>query len=475
MGRASSDSHTGLALLTPGAIALVVFAATCFTPALLGDGDSWWHLRAGEWMLEHRAVPMVDAFSYTFAGQPWHAHEWLAELVMALVYRLAGWGGVTLLCAAAVATAIALLHDWVRRFVSPLAAFVGTLLAFGCLGPGLLARPHLLVWPLLVLWMRVLLAARERDRAPSPWWLLLVVVWANMHGTALAAAGLVGVFALEALVENPREWQRVVRQWAPFGIGAGAALLVNPRGLEGVVFLIELTRMESLHSILEWQPPDFSHPSGLAILLLAGLFVLLSRGVRIPPVRLILLLALLHMTLLHQRHQMLLGVIGVMLACEAMGRSAGAFPSQRTVSRNFRLGIGLALLGIVALRLSLPVRFPESESVPEEAFAAVPAEYRKLPVLNLYGSGGYLIGQGVRPFIDGRTDLYGDAFVARYNSVIRNDPGALDKALAEYRIAWTFLSPDSPAAMALDSRPGWRRAYADRWLVVHLRDLNRQP
>jgi hypothetical protein len=333
----------------------------------------------------------------------------------------------------------------------------------------------LLVWPLLALWLRVLLAARERDRAPSPWWLLLILLWANMHGTSLFAVGLVGVFAFEALVERPREWQRTVGQWAPFGIGAAAALIVTPHGLDGVLFLVELTRMESLKSILEWQPPDFSHPSGIEILLLVGLFVLLSRGVRVPPVRVGLLLLLLHMTLLHQRHQMLLGVIGVMLVCEAIGRQAGALPQYNTDSRLW-LAIGaIGALLIAGLRFVMPITFPESESNPEKALAAVSAEYRKLPVLNLYGTGGYLIGAGIRPFIDGRTDLYRDDFMRRYEAVIDNDADALDQALGEFGIAWTMLPPDSAAAKALDSRAGWRRAYADQWIVVHLRDLNQKP
>ena len=85
----------------PLLLGLAVFALAAFSPAALNDGDTWSHLATGEWILAHGAIPRVDPFSFSFAGQPWTAHEWLAELVMALAFRAAGWSGVALLTGAA--------------------------------------------------------------------------------------------------------------------------------------------------------------------------------------------------------------------------------------------------------------------------------------------------------------------------------------------------------------------------------------
>src|SRR6516165_4377913 len=93
----------------PAATALFVYAVVAFAPQVLNDGDTWWHLAAGGWMLDHRQVLRADVFSYTFAGRPWHTHEWLAEVVMALAFRAAGWSGVVLLYGAAAGAAIAIL------------------------------------------------------------------------------------------------------------------------------------------------------------------------------------------------------------------------------------------------------------------------------------------------------------------------------------------------------------------------------
>ena len=77
------------------------FAAAGFAPQIFHDGDSWWHLAAGGWMLDHQAVLKTDIFSFTFFGRAWDAQEWLSEILMALSFRIAGWGGVHLLFGAA--------------------------------------------------------------------------------------------------------------------------------------------------------------------------------------------------------------------------------------------------------------------------------------------------------------------------------------------------------------------------------------
>src|SRR6266481_7098925 len=57
------------------------------------DPDVWWHLKTGQYIAEHHSVPHRDPFSYTRAGQPWVAHEWLTDLLLYQIHRITGWGG----------------------------------------------------------------------------------------------------------------------------------------------------------------------------------------------------------------------------------------------------------------------------------------------------------------------------------------------------------------------------------------------
>src|ERR1700730_6401631 len=60
---------------------------------LLIDPDTLWQVTVGQWIVDLRAVPVVDVYSFTMRGQPWISTQWLAQLMYAIVYGAAGWGG----------------------------------------------------------------------------------------------------------------------------------------------------------------------------------------------------------------------------------------------------------------------------------------------------------------------------------------------------------------------------------------------
>ena len=101
--RPASDegAEARLAGLGLAAIAIALFALAAFSPAVLGDGDTFSHLATGEWIIAHGAAPRADPFSHSMPGAPWIAHEWLSEVLLALAFRLGGWGGVVLMTGAA--------------------------------------------------------------------------------------------------------------------------------------------------------------------------------------------------------------------------------------------------------------------------------------------------------------------------------------------------------------------------------------
>ena len=93
----------GLSLFLCSLIFLIAAVFFMFFDAVLGDGDSGWHLAAGRHIVDHFVIPTTDPFSYTFQGQPWVAHEWLSEVAMYGGYAVSGWSGVVVLCGLAFA------------------------------------------------------------------------------------------------------------------------------------------------------------------------------------------------------------------------------------------------------------------------------------------------------------------------------------------------------------------------------------
>jgi hypothetical protein len=183
------------------------------------------------------------------------------------------------------------------------------------------------------------------------------------------------------------------------------------------------------------------------------------------------------------RHAELLGLTGPLAVAVSLGpqiadriRSAPLSAVGRAVAR---LGapahlpaVVLALFVAVATSLPVLLRPIERRNDPVTPAAALAAAERMRltgPVFNSEGFGGYLIFSGIPTFIDGRIELYGDAFLARYLEAQQGDETALAALLERYGITWTLLVPEEGAAHRLDNLQGWRRVYSDGHAVIHKR------
>ena len=65
----------------------------------------------------------------------------------------------------------------------------------------LLARPHALALPLLVIWMAGIVRARDAGRVPSPALLPVMVLWCNLHGGFVVGLLFAGLLAGEAVLQ----------------------------------------------------------------------------------------------------------------------------------------------------------------------------------------------------------------------------------------------------------------------------------
>ncbi len=436
----------------------VLFALIVFLPALLNDGDTLWQIRTGEWILDHRAIPTTDPFSFTAAGRHWFAHEWLAETLMALAFRAAGMPGVMVLAAGATALTGAVMMRYLRHFLIGMHAVLCLAVGLVNAAPSMLARPHLLAWPCLVIWCVGLLDARARRAVPSLWLLLVIVLWVNLHGSFVVGLLLPVPLMIEAIWDARGQGQQALRGWGGFIAAAWVAALCNPDTVGGVLFPFHHIGMQSLTMIKEWQPVTFSALEPLELTILAGLAAGLSGHIKVPPLRVAMLLTMVHGALTHARNEQLLGLIGVLLLAEPIGLAlARPILSGKPLGPAWRTAAAAGLLIALTGRLIVPVDPDQSG----EGFAAlinrVPAEVRARPVLNEYGFGGNLIFAGVRPFIDSRADLYGDAFLQDYRAIAAADPTALAQVLAARDIVWAVFPMGHPVVAALEHTPGWRR------------------
>ena len=304
----------------PLIVGLAFFIRALAQPmALLNDPDTYLHIATGRWMLAHMALPVHDPFSYSLSGTTWVPHEWLAEIVLAAVYGLAGWSGPVLLTAAAFAASLALLARFLLRSAEPFSTLIAAALGGALVLGHLLVRPHLLALPLLVLWSRALLVARDTGSGPPFRLLLVMALWANLHGSFMFGLALAAFLAAEAMLA-PERRAHEARRWAGFSLLAFAAALLTPIGMAGFFEPLRLMAMPALQeSFGEWLSPNFQTFQPLEIWLLGIIALGFTIGVRLPLSRLLLLLALCHMALSHARHAELLGLVGSHAVAATLG------------------------------------------------------------------------------------------------------------------------------------------------------------
>jgi len=457
---------------------------------LLGDPDSHWHIAVGNWMLAHGTVPTVDTFSFTFAGQPWIAKEWLSQLLMALAYNVGGWGGVVALSAAAIGASFALLLRLLLRDVTPLPALLFTLAALVMTAPHLHARPHLLAFPVMLWWVAGLVRAVEERRAPEPLLLLAMLLWANLHGGFTLGLLLCGAFAIDALVgaRDAAERKSLFIAWVKFGVAAGLVACITPYGPESILVTLRIFGLgETLGMISEWKPPDFQAQPMQELILLLALYVALSRGLKLPVVRLLIVIGLVHLFLRYARNAELLAMLVPLVIAPLLARQ---FPSlqpglaapdgnllvQRlqALARPAGHGALVLCLAIAALYAGGMIRLgglaPPPSTMPQAALDYAREAGLKGRVLNHYDYGGYLIRAGVPTFIDGRGELYGGAFIKSYADVVnlRGDE-ELERLLERHAIDWTLFPKNQPANKLLVHLPGWRQAFSDESATIFVR------
>lgn len=454
---------------------------------LLSDPDSHWHITVGNWILAHGTVPTVDSYSFTFAGQPWIAKEWLSQVLLALAYDAGGWGGVTALAAAAIAGTFALLLRLLMRDLAPLPALMFTGVAIVLSAPHFLARPHVLALPLVLLWVAGLVRAVEQRRASDPWLLAVMLAWANMHGGFTLGLMLAGAFALDALVgaRDAAKRRALFVAWAKFGMAALLVACITPYGPESILVTARIFALgDSLGMIAEWRAPDFQKQTLQELVLLLALYLALSRGLKLPLVRLLIVLGLVHLFLRHARNAELLATLAPLAMAPLLARQfpsiaavpamAGRLAALARPAGAAALAAGLALTGaLAALQAGFGRIAPPTANMPAAAIAfAREAGLAGGRVLNHYGFGGYLISAGIPTYIDGRGELYGGDFIRRYVETVGLRGGAepLEAVLDRWSIDWTLLPPELAANQLLARLPGWRRAWGDEAAVIYVRE-----
>ncbi|MBJ6800992.1 hypothetical protein [Geomonas propionica] len=467
----------------------VLFALFFTTPSqLLVDGDTSYHIRAGEEIIRTGAVPLFDMFSQHVPPLPWTAHEWLAEVIMALSHQWAGLAGVVALYALLLALTFRLLFKALLSLdAGVLPAVAVTLATLICSQMHWLARPHLFTFLFLALFHHLLESWRRRGGRKV--WLLppFMLLWANLHGGFVAgflllAAYLAGTAAgtLGGTAETRRAARGKSTQLLALALASLAATLVNPYGWRLLLFPLRLVSDRYLmEHVAEFLPPAVHGwlPFNCLLLLLLALFALSPK--KPEPTELLLVLGFGYMALTSVRYIPLFALVTAPALAARLGElvergrgrwgralrdlSARLAPLERRARPPVWGAVAVAAVTVATAGGLFRHSF-DRRLMPVDACEFVLRQGITGKVFNSDEFGDYLIYRGYpacRVFIDGRLDMYGAQRLKEYNEIIDFRPG-WDQALERYGISWIIFEADSRFARFLQQRGEWQLVYGDQ-------------
>ena len=253
--------------------------------------DFWWHLAIGRQIVQTHQIPQVDTFSYTAPGAPYPSYNvyWLADTLLYLVYATGGPALSVFVHSLLIALTYGLVLGLCWRLAGNgrVAAFC-TLAAAACGFENWNLRPQAISFLLAALYLVLIYDLRSRgaDRlgrqvAQAPVrnvrahalpatvlaFPLLMVIWVNCHGSFPLGIILLGIWLLEALVED--------RQRAGLPLVAlaltGAATLLNPQGAGLFGYLRAMGANPVVQRLPEWAPATLGTQDGIAFFVVLGL------------------------------------------------------------------------------------------------------------------------------------------------------------------------------------------------------------
>ena len=177
-----------------------------YASASIADPDIWWHLRTGEWIMQHHTVPHTDPFSAFGAGKPWQAYSWLFELVAFKAYQWFDLSGIMAYTATMVLAITIALHRLMQRLQPDFTkATLLTMSVMICLSRLYTPRPWLFTILFFVLEIDLLMQARKSGATRELFWLpLIFALWANIHIQFIDGLLVLGVAACEPAL---RRWR----------------------------------------------------------------------------------------------------------------------------------------------------------------------------------------------------------------------------------------------------------------------------
>ncbi|MCD7739067.1 MAG: hypothetical protein LUH58_08540 [Lachnospiraceae bacterium] len=261
----------------------------CFSDGISGN-DFWWHIKAGEWIVENGRVPDTDIFSWIGKERElsWTAHEWLSEVIFYIVYALCGETGIYLMSLFCAVFMVIFLFWTARDNMRRNFLLGGSFFIFLAVTESsfFYGRPHIFSFFLLAAELKILYGFYENPKDRKIYLLpFLASLWSNLHGGSSNLSYLLcflflGISVLHfqcGRVRAERMSRSGIKRLAVVSAFTMGAVALNPFGMRMLVYPYTNMLDDFMLSVIsEWQAPDVKNAGALLFYFLP--IVLMSIG-----------------------------------------------------------------------------------------------------------------------------------------------------------------------------------------------------
>lgn len=246
------------------------------------SGDVWWHLKTGQWIVGHHALPRFDPFSFTATRAP-VLHEWAWEVVSWLVYSRVSHAALAYLSIALMTGAFLVTFGLaLARSRNALASFI--VIALSASASAFVSEMRPQVFACLMFALFVAILERYQRRRTRAIWLLvpMTVIWANFHGGVVSGIALLAA-EVAILAISPPGWAReherprlrAVLPMLGVFLAVAVAALVNPGGSQVYLHPITIMSHPATSSSANGSP-SFQDRTGRLLLVMLGAWCMLA-------------------------------------------------------------------------------------------------------------------------------------------------------------------------------------------------------
>lgn len=465
-------------------IVTLVYLIPSFQAMLpVDDPDIWWHLRVGQWILEHGSVPVEDSFSAYASGKPWIAYSWVFEVLVYGLYKDFGLSGLllfTVIMSLFIALAVHLLiHRGGLPFFPETALLALTL---GSMKPLMSPRPWLFSILFFAAELLVLFHVRRTGRTAALMVLPpLFIVWANLHIQFVYGLVVLGLLVLEALLESRLRRDDTEHDPPPLplgrlsvvGMACVAAAFFTPYHYHLLWPILEYSvNTGAFQNISELHPLFFRSPADWFVLTLtvgAAYTLGWQRRRRIFPTLLLVMGAFLAF---RARRDIWVGVLAsaaILSEYRSLALSGESFRLTKTRSATIMGAVVLALYFIAQHRhlSESNLEIAVEKKFPVRAVNFLRSARYSGPLYNTLDWGGYLIWSlpAFPVAMDGRTNLHGDQRIARSVATWSARPGwDSDPELMQANVVIADVARPLASVLRIDSR--FKLVYEDPTALV---------